>query len=299
MWLLEPSALERMKAIEVASLNINAEMLEAASDSPRSRLLSVRGNVAEIKISGVLTNEPDFFAMLFGGGNTTYKGIISAIAEAEADDDVRQIDLRIDDSPGGNVSGMFAAASAIATTTKPTRAIVDNLAASATYLLASQADELIATNEGARFGSVGVVSTHFTDDSVVEIASSKAPNKRPDVRTEEGKAAVREHLDQIHGLLASTIARGRSVTERTVNSKFGKGGVMIAAEALKADMIDGIGTVASVNNGNTATGGKQKEVVSMDLNELKMKHPDVYAAAVREGVDNERDRVKAHLTYGE
>jgi hypothetical protein len=37
----------------------------------------------------------------------------------------------------------------------------------------------------------------------------------------------------------------------------------------------------------------------MDLNELKMKHPDVYAAAVREGVDNERDRVKAHLTYGE
>ena len=36
----------------------------------------------------------------------------------------------------------------------------------------------------------------------------------------------------------------------------------------------------------------------MDLNELKAKHPAVYAAAMQEGVDQERDRVVAHLNMG-
>ena len=37
----------------------------------------------------------------------------------------------------------------------------------------------------------------------------------------------------------------------------------------------------------------------MNLNELRAQHPDVYEAAVKAGVDQERDRVSAHLTMGE
>lgn len=37
----------------------------------------------------------------------------------------------------------------------------------------------------------------------------------------------------------------------------------------------------------------------MDLKTLKAQHPDVYAAAVQEGTDQERDRVTAHLIMGE
>ncbi len=36
----------------------------------------------------------------------------------------------------------------------------------------------------------------------------------------------------------------------------------------------------------------------MDLNELKSKHPDIYAQAVQVGVDTEYDRVQAHITLG-
>lgn len=36
----------------------------------------------------------------------------------------------------------------------------------------------------------------------------------------------------------------------------------------------------------------------MDLNTLRAQHPDVYAAAVEQGVTQERDRVGAHLTMG-
>lgn len=37
----------------------------------------------------------------------------------------------------------------------------------------------------------------------------------------------------------------------------------------------------------------------MNLQELKAQHPDTYAAAVAEGVAQEKDRVSAHLTMGE
>lgn len=37
----------------------------------------------------------------------------------------------------------------------------------------------------------------------------------------------------------------------------------------------------------------------MDLKTLQAQHPDVYTAAVQQGVDQERDRVTAHLTMGE
>ncbi len=37
----------------------------------------------------------------------------------------------------------------------------------------------------------------------------------------------------------------------------------------------------------------------MDLNTLKAQHPDVFQAAKDEGIDQERDRVSAHLTMGQ
>lgn len=48
------------------------------------------------------------------------------------------------------------------------------------------------------------------------------------------------------------------------------------------------------------TGGaqQQKETI-MNLEQLKAQHPDVYAAAVKETLEKERDRVNAHLELGE
>ena len=41
------------------------------------------------------------------------------------------------------------------------------------------------------------------------------------------------------------------------------------------------------------------EIVLMDINELRAKHPDLFQVAVEQGVAQERDRVVAHLTMGE
>lgn len=310
LWLLEASvrlAIEqayRSGTLPTAQQQIDYEARYAASASETaSRLLTVAGNNAEVAVRGVITKAPSFLAMLFGGGNTTYGEIIAALAEAEADPTVDNITLAID-SPGGQFDGLFDALAAIQGTSKPVKALISNVGSSAAYAIASQADEIVASNRAARIGSVGVAATIGVDDSEVTITSTNAPKKRPDVTTEEGKVMVREELDAMHEIFVDAIAEGRGSTVEKVNAEFGQGATLLSDEALKRGMIDAVAepslkVVESTKTTTARSGGNQPEAGNMDLKQLKAQHPDVYTAAVQEGVDQERDRVNAHLTMGE
>lgn len=267
------------------------------------RISTTKGDVAVIEVAGVITKAPSLFAMLFGGGNVTYPEVISALAEADKNPDIKRAEMRID-SPGGHIDGLFDTLAAMQSFSKPLRAVVVNQAASAAYALASQADEIIATNRAARVGSIGIVGSFAVDDSI-DIASTKAPKKRPDLTTEEGKAVIREELDAMHELFVESIADGRKASADKVNAEFGQGAILLADEALKRGMIDTIAeaplrVVKSAKPTTTASsGGNKPEIRPMDLNTLKAQHPDAYAAAVQEGINQERDRVGAHITMGQ
>jgi len=313
MWLLEPGVRERLEAAinsgaaptaeqqaeyEVRSTNDYGE--DGGSDT--SRILSTAGRCAEIAITGVMTKKPDFMSMLFGGGNTTYPMIIQAIAEAEQNDEIDEIIFAID-SPGGAFDGLFDALAAIEAAKKPTSAAISGVGASAAYAMASQADKITATNRAARIGSIGVAAEFRVREDSVTLTSTQAPRKRPDLSTSEGRAMVVEELDAMHEIFVDAIARGRGMTPDDVNANFGQGGTYLAEKALKRGMIDGIGATAlrvvgSANNPTARNSGKQPEAGKMDLNELKAKYPDVYAAAMQVGVEGERDRVVAHLNMG-
>jgi ClpP class serine protease len=295
MWLLLQSVLNDIQDARASGVKFTAEQVATFEASNGEGITALAGNSAEIHVKGVLTNTPDMFARWFGGGNTTYPAIIAALAEADANPEVKQIVMRFD-SGGGAVNGMFDAIAAMQTTKKPIKAIVGTMAASAAYGLASQADEMVAHNRASAVGSIGVVVDTFVSESRVSITSSNAPDKRPDVTTEKGRATVVAQLDAIAGLLDEAVAEGRNTTVEKVNADFGQGGILLADEALKRGMIDSIST----NKPATATnGGKPQEQRSMDLQTLKAQHPDVYAAAAQEGRTEERDRVGAHLTMGE
>jgi ClpP class serine protease len=295
MWLLLQSVLNDIQDARASGVKFTADQVATFEASNGEGIMALAGNSAEIHVKGVLTNTPDMFARWFGGGNTTYPAIIAALAEADANPEVKQIVMRFD-SGGGAVNGMFDAIAAMQTTKKPIKAIVGTMAASAAYGLASQADEMVAHNRASAVGSIGVVVDTFVSESRVSITSSNAPDKRPDVTTEKGKATVVAQLDAIAGLLDEAVAEGRNTTVEKVNADFGQGGILLADEALKRGMIDSIST----NKPATATnGGKPQEQRSMDLQTLKAQHPDVYAAAAQEGRTEERDRVGAHLTMGE
>lgn len=310
MWLLEASVRQAMQLAQKAGFTPSAEQ-QAQFESRfgtgdpsvnDNRILTVAGDSAEISIKGVITKTPSFLAMIFGGGNTTYPEIIAAIAAAEQDDAVSNITYKID-SPGGHFEGLFDALAAMQAAKKPTKSIISGLAASAAFALATQADEVVASNIAARIGSVGVVATFYIDENEVIITSTDAPKKRPDVTTEEGKAMVLEELDAMHEIFVEAIASGRGTTVEKVNAEFGQGGTVLAKEALKRGMIDSVAAqplkVVKITKTTTANSGNQPEANNMDLKQLQAQHPETFAAAVQQGATEERDRVTAHLTMGE
>lgn len=332
MWLLTTEVLNRMRAARQLGYEptlderreFAAAMQEAHARNPAvtgPRNLKVAGDVAQINIEGVLTEKPDCFALMFGDGNTTYASIREALATADADPNVKAIVLNVD-SPGGSVHGLFETLAALEATKKPISSLA-SLAASAAYAIVSAAGGPIrAKTIGSQFGSIGVAASIYLDDDVLDLASTDAPNKRPDVSTEAGQAVVREELDAIHEVFVDGIAAGRThatgekFDAKRINSDFGRGGVLLAKEAKKRGMIDSLPkAIVRAPNGKHASAedvGEEpkQDKKHMDLATLKAQHPAVYAQAFEEGkavgitegvatgATNERKRVKAHVKMG-
>lgn len=205
--------------------------------------MQIAGSAAEIRIEGILTKRADLLAYLFGGGNTTYASIREGLAIARTDPTIKSVTFLVD-SPGGSVDGLFETLDTIKAFPKSIRVRAAN-ALSAAYAIAAVAGKIDATHAAASFGSVGVAASFFVSDNLVEIANTDSPKKRPDVRTDGGKAMVREYLDSIHELFVSAIATGRGVPATKVVSDFGEGGVLLAAEAKRRKMIDRIAPAGS------------------------------------------------------
>ena len=266
---VEPSVLER-EAFLTATANVGCS---------ECRILSIAGSSAEISVKGILTKTRSFLAWYIGGGNTTYSEIVAALAEADKDPNVKDATVNID-SPGGNFDGLFEALAAIQAFSKPITAKVTNLAASAAYAIASQCNSIVVSNRAARVGSIGVVATFYVYDDEIEITSTQAPKKRPDVTTDEGKAMVREELDAMHDLFVDSIAKGRGKTVETINAEFGQGATLLADNALKRGMIDAIATGDSGQASKSATYTDSIGAQSvLDLVEAKLGKPEHRPAA--------------------
>lgn len=311
LWLLEQSAAD---ALEHARSNIkpSAEQIEAfearfveaaAGDdhTPKPpRGVTISGTTAQISVQGVLTKRPDFWSYFFGGGNTTYTGLVAAIRYAEAREDITEIEFLVD-SPGGQVDGLFDAIAAIQAADKPKR-VTANLAASAAYAIAAAAGPITASSASSTFGSIGVVASYYVNDRVVDVTSTNAPAKRPDVRTDEGKEIIRGYLDELHELFVGAIATGRGVTPAAINKTFGSGAVFTAAAAEKRKMIDAVTrpqlrAVRADESNTPSSAGERK--AAMDLKTLRAQHPELVTTLLAEGATEERDRVIGFLDLAE
>jgi ClpP class serine protease len=299
-WLLEPSTFQQLAAArrDAAALSSRAEEYIARVE-PREgqapRNLTIAGSTAEIRVSGVLTKRPDFFAELFGGGNTTYGDIRASLAMAETNPAIKDVVLHID-SPGGSVDGFFDTLDQIANFRasggKKLRVRAEN-AQSAAYGIAAVAGNVEAVGRGSTFGSIGTAVSYWVTDSIVELTNSDSPDKRPNLRTDEGKAVVVKYLDQLSEEFMRSIAQGRGVDLETVRNDFGRGASMTAVHAKRLGLIDKILTTAP-----RAVASKQGKAMSDDREDRAADRREI-DAAVQRGIDQERDRVIGHLTMGE
>jgi ClpP class serine protease len=301
LWLLESNTLRRMMHAQEhchdPSVALQWETSQhaapaSASESQFPPGMNVVGSTAEIRVDGVLTKRPDFWAKFFGGGNTTYSSIRNALAHAATASDVREVVLAID-SPGGNSDGLIELLDSISafrqSSGKKLRVRAEN-ALSAAYGIAAAAGNIEAVGRGASFGSIGTAVSYFVPPNVVTLTNSESPDKRPDLTTDEGKAVVVKYLDQINHEFATAIANGRGVSLKDVTEGFGRGAMMTAVEAKRMGLIDKIATTAprAVRN--------SKGQSSMDQETESRAALD---AATQRGVSEERDRVLYHITLGE
>lgn len=287
LWLIHSSA--RADLESAISLSHDPETQASAPEaSHEPEPLQVVAGVASVPIVGVLASERRWILDVFGIPQTSYGDIRRMVAEAESDPAVKSIEFQVD-SPGGEASNALVfAGDAIFGTSKPTSAVVGNMAASAAYWLASQADEVVMSGPLSEVGSIGVVQSFGVGSDRVEITSTKAPNKRPDPTSARGVKEIRRSLDAFHEIFVGAVARGRGVGAATVNKDFGQGGLEITADAIKAGMADrAIGASAPV--------ATRASLAVMDLETLKAEQPEAYAAAVALGQSRERSRVSAHL----
>ncbi|HUS98339.1 MAG TPA: S49 family peptidase [Hyphomicrobiaceae bacterium] len=157
-------------------------------------------------------------------------------------------------SPGGMVTGTPEAAEAIFEARDTTRivALVNPLAASAAYYLASQANEIVAVPT-ADVGSIGVFMLHADCSGLMEAAGIKptfifagkykTEGNPFEPLSDEAAAYLQSDVDESYREFVQAVARGRGVSVAKVEADFGQGRTMMAKAAKKAGMVDRVSTL--------------------------------------------------------
>lgn len=248
-WAITPEMLRTVATI-AARQGPGPLAVEAQLGRPlaNSQTVKIRDGVAIVPIVGPIFRHANAFSAVSGA--TSVEILARDFGAALDDATVRAIVLNVD-SPGGEVTGVHELAAMIhsARGRKPIVAYIGGQGASAAYWIASAADEIVV-DATAQVGSIGVVQmvpNPAADASKpIEIVSSRAPNKRPDVTTKEGRATILATVDALAAIFVADVARNRKVTAAKVESDFGQGGVLVGAAAVAAGMVDALGSLEGV-----------------------------------------------------
>lgn len=253
MWAIHPPALAVVLGIigERASGNhptpeeIKARIGTRAAGEPADT-----GSVAVIPLRGTITPRADLMSEMSGG--VSVESFTEAFRAAIADPAVTAVLIDID-SPGGDAKMIPELASTImaARGAKPIVAQANTMAASAAYWIAAACDEIAVTPSGD-VGSIGVYSAH-TDMSValekagvkttlVHAGEYKVERNPFEPLSAEAQAAMQERADAIYATFVAGVAAGRGVDAQTVIDDFGKGRMLLAAQAVEAGMADVVAT---------------------------------------------------------
>lgn len=229
---------------------ISVEALGAAHDAwlEGSVASTVRDGVATIPIRGALMKDWNWLSYWYG--SSTYEGIAYDLALAVEDPEVRAIVLAVD-SPGGQVDGCHELAQRVlaARDVKPLVTFVDGQNASSAYWMSTAAHDVVVAPT-AMAGCLGAVMT-ITDWSkyeatlgveTIEIVSTQSPKKRPDPKTDSGRAQLQVHVDALAEVMLADVAAHRGVSLDTVRAQFGQGDVFVGQSAIDAGLADAIST---------------------------------------------------------
>lgn len=235
------------------------------------RLAYRKDNIGIIKIAGILVSEGDWWDIYMG--RVPYGYIIEAAQAFGADPEIDSILLHMN-TPGGEMRGVDEAFKVLSEIEKPIDTLGMGSICSAGYYLASATNNIYATPMTV-VGSVGVLAQipAKADNELITIVAEQSPNK---VHTGAAKIAhLQKQINNFAKLMLEDISLGRGVSVDTITAEYGGGDIFLAEEALEKGMIEKIMFFSTY----TKKGGGL-----MTPEELKMKHPALYAQVKSEGI---------------
>ena len=303
--LLHPQKLDAIIAglgqrlLGVDGLHLDAAELTARAVLPAEMFTTRRGErsdrgyrvvdgVAVISAMGGLVHRTKLAAdssLLIG-----YNDLAADLEDALAKADVHAIAL-VFDSPGGEVSGAFELAERIyaARGHKPMVAVADGMAASAAYLAASAADEVVVSAT-SYVGSIGVVMRHvdfsraLANDGItvshIFAGEHKIDGNPYQPLPDAVRNALQADIEGLYQMFVRAVAKHRGLDEQAVRDT--RAGVYRGVAAVAARLADRIGTVDAVvaelaarrNHAVAAAVG-----ISLQPWETSMSHASATAAA--------------------
>jgi len=226
-----------------------AGVLDADGKDRGRWMYNLAGGVAIIPVVGSLINRGAFTGT--SSGLKSYEGLAVQINAAVSDPRVGSILLDID-SPGGEATGMFAVAETIraARQQKPVIALVDDMAASAAYGIASAATEIVASPTSI-VGSIGVVMLHVDQSEEMRMKGRKATlifagAKKVDGNplgplSESIRADMQADVNTFYERFVEAVAAGRPMLSIDA-IKATEADTYIGTQGKKMGLVDRIGT---------------------------------------------------------
>jgi capsid assembly protease len=216
---------------------------------PRSALSS--GGVAVIPIYGPISHRETLFSMIFGGTST--QRFSASLNQSLGDPSISAIVFDVD-SPGGTVDGVPELSSEIYNSRgkKKMIAVANGMAASAAYWIGTAADELVITPSG-QVGSIGVFAAHEDISKALEMegikvslisaGKYKTEGMPYEPLSSEARASMQHMVNSFGDMFTNAVARNRGVGSYTVKNGFGEGRMVLAHDAVRAGMADGVATL--------------------------------------------------------
>lgn len=273
----------------------------------------VQDGVAIIPLQGAIAKKMNLFSQISGGASAEL--VKRDMEQALADPKIKGIILNVD-SPGGTVDGTAELADFIYSSrgNKPVLAYSDGMIASAAYWIASACDSIHISSDTNTIGSIGVVAAHrdyskaeermgvktteITAGKYKRVASQYEP------LSDEGRADIQGKLDYLYTAFVNDVARNRGTTAERVLSDMADGRVFIGKQNIENGLVDGVATlddlIDSITSGQAQPGRKpqpqQKKRTAgaaadnqtlkektMNKEQLKAQHPELYDALISEG----------------
>lgn len=246
-----------------------------------TRYTRISGDTALVSITGSLVNRGAWIGAY--SGLTSYEGIGAQIDEIADDRSIRHVAIDID-SYGGEATGMDGLAAKIRALrrTKYVVAIVNDVAASAGYGIASAADEIVVSPTSI-VGSIGVVMLHLDRSgelqskgirpTLIHAGAKKVDGNPFGPLPENVRADMQKDVMAFYDQFLAAVEAGRGKRRLSAEkARKTEADTFIGQEAISLGLADRMASLdevlADLSRPNRAAGQRNQRGTKMDRSDL-------------------------------